>query len=295
MTYKPLFVLLMIAACSLQAAGRNGLAALKIGAGARAAAQGEAFVAAADDASGLFWNPAGSAWLNGAEAQFTFNRWLQDIRHHTLSLCATTQYGTFGLGLMLNAVDGFEQRTIASAEPLGTFSAQTLRLTANYARRLDRKTSLGINAGYIYEKIYVEDASGWSVDLGVRRQLLNDLFLAAAFQNIGSTTRMAAERIRLPQTLRLGLRGRLPLNAFPLYVGAEYVRVFDESSGINLGVEAYPLPHLALRLGRQTGWEDKGFSAGFGVAAGRIKLDYAYVPFGHDLGTSHRFTAGLQL
>jgi hypothetical protein len=41
------------------AAGTTGLNFLKIGVGAKAVGMGEAFRAVADDASALYWNPAG--------------------------------------------------------------------------------------------------------------------------------------------------------------------------------------------------------------------------------------------
>jgi hypothetical protein len=293
MTKNAVLVFFLIIS-SLHAAGETGLAALKIGAGARATAMGEAFVAIADDASGLFWNPAGSVWMNKRQAHFTYNSWIQGIQHSIASMTTPTRYGSFGFGLMLNSIDGFERRTIASEEPLGTFSAHDFSLLLNYSRQVRPDLSLGINFKYLNEKIYLDNANGYMVDLGVRYQApVPGLFLAASLQNFGFSTQMAQEKIRLPRTLRLGAAYRLPFKPVQMLVAMDYVQVVKEASYVNIGAEVLVLPALALRLGYQTGFEEKDLSAGFGVNIGRVEIDYAYVPFGRNLGDAHRFSLTL--
>lgn len=276
---------------ALYAGGETGVAALKIGAGARATAMGEAFVATADDASGLFWNPAGTAWNSRRQAHFTYNSWIQGIHHNIASVTAPTAHGVIGVGLMLNTIDGFERRTIASEEPLGTFSAHDFALLLHYARRVNDALSLGVNFKYLNEKIYLDDANGYMIDLGVRWQSpVAGLYVAGALQNLGFTTQMAEEKLRLPQTARLGAAYRLPLQPAAVTLAADFVQIFSEDSYVNVGVEAYVVPSLALRCGYQAGYADKDVSAGFGLHIGPLFVDYAYVPFGRDLGDSHRFS-----
>jgi hypothetical protein len=290
--YAVIIFILMISA--LHAGGETGLASLKIGAGARATAMGEAFVAIADDASGLFWNPAGSVWMNKRQAHFTYNSWIQGIHHNVASMTAPTRYGSFGFGLMLNSIDGFERRTIASEEPLGTFSAHDFSFLLNYSRQIRPGLSLGINFKYLNEKIYLDNANGYMVDLGARYQApMQGLFVAASLQNFGYSTQMAQEKIRLPRTLRFGAAYRLPLKTVQMMVAVDYVQVVKEDSYVNIGAEVLVVPALALRAGYQTGFEEKDLSAGFGVNMGRIEMDYAYVPFGRDLGDAHRFSLTL--
>ena len=87
----------ILLATSLFAAGETGLAVLKVGVGARATAMGEAFVASADDASGIYWNPAGSAWIKNRQAHFSHNSWIQGINHNVASLTFPTKVGSFGV------------------------------------------------------------------------------------------------------------------------------------------------------------------------------------------------------
>ncbi len=275
------------------AAGETGLAVLKVGVGARAVAMGEAFTALADDASGIYWNPAGSVWIKKRQAHFSHNSWIQGINHNVASLTFPTKIGSFGLGLLLNNMDGFERRTIASEEPSGTFSAHDFSFAVNYARHMNEQISFGLNFKYFNEKIYIEDASGYMIDLGARYSTpVHGLFVAGAIQNLGFTTEMAQEKIRLPQTLRFGAAYHLPFSAVKnkVLLAADFVQIFDDASHVNIGAELLPVDAISLRTGYQTGFEDKGLSAGFGLHVNWLDIDYAYVPFGRDLGDSHRFS-----
>lgn len=286
-----LFTLLLTT--TLFAAGETGLAVLRVGVGARAAAMGEAFTATADDASGLYWNPASSAWIQKRQAHFSHNSWFQGMQHNVAALTVPTGIGSFGIGILLNDISGFERRTTASEEPSGTFSAYDFSFSMNYARQLSSSLSLGVNLKFFNEKIYIEDASGYMMDLGARFLTpLDGLFVAGALQNLGFTTEMLHEKIRLPQTLRLGAAYQVPLSWLKdrVLLAADYAQVFDESSHVNVGVELTPIDALALRTGYQTGFADRGISAGFGLHMNWLDIDYAYLPFGRDLGDSHRFS-----
>jgi len=284
---------ILLFSCTLFAAGETGLAVLKIGVGARAVAMGEAFSALANDASGIYWNPAGSVWIEKRQAHFSHNSWIQGMNHNVASLTFPTKIGSFGIGLLLNNIDGFERRTIASEEPTGTFSSHDFSFAVNYARQFNKNISFGLNFKFFNEKIYIEDAGGYMIDLGSRYLTpIHGLVVAGVIQNLGFTTEMKQEKIRLPQTLRLGAAYALPFAAVKdkLLLAADYVQVFDDVSHINFGAEVLPVEVLSLRTGYQTGFEDKGISAGFGLHIDWLDIDYAFVPFGRDLGDSHRFS-----
>lgn len=277
----------------LFAAGETGLAVLKVGVGARAVAMGEAFTATSDDASGIYWNPAGSAWMKKRQAFFTHNSWIQGINHNVAALTFPTKIGAFGLGLLLNNIDGFERRTIASEEPTGTFSAHDFSIGLNYARQLSATFSIGANLKYVNEKIYIEDATGYMIDIGFRYHApVEGFYIGGALHNLGFTNEMVTEKIHLPRTLRIGGMYNMPLGRSSTIVllAVDYVQVVEESSHISIGTEVSPVEVLSLRAGYQTGFAEKGMSAGFGLHVSRFAIDYAYVPFGRNLGDSHRFS-----
>ena len=292
MKTRLLFILLISMNTSLIAAGDTGLAVLKIGVGARAAAMGEAFVALADDATALFWNPAGTSWMKNRQVHFTHTQWIQGITHNVASVSMPAGSSNIGIGLILNNVEGFEYREIASEEPLGTFSSQDIIASLNYSRKVSETFSMGLNVKYIHEKIYTEYADGYLADLGARYHPFSNVYFAVSLQNLGVTSDMDAEKINVPEITRAGVLYKLPFSMLQdnVSIALDYINILDADSHFHLGTEFKPLPSLSVRVGYQTGYKDKSFSAGFGLNFGQLHLDYAYVPFGHDLGQSHRFS-----
>ena len=59
--------------------GTLGGQSLKMGVGARANAMGDSYVAIADDASAVYWNPAGIARLSGQSITLNHTAWPADI------------------------------------------------------------------------------------------------------------------------------------------------------------------------------------------------------------------------
>ncbi|MBN1999722.1 PorV/PorQ family protein [candidate division KSB1 bacterium] len=274
-------------------AGKTGFAVLKIGAGARATAMGEAFTALSDDAAGVFWNPAGSIWMESRQVHITYNKWIQGVQNNIASLVFPLRKSAIGIGLVLNNVSDIERRTHATEEPLGTFSSHDFSLSLNYARFILPNFSLGFNLKYLNEKIYVESASGIALDMGCKYQLpVDNLFVAAAVQNLGSTNDLKSEQIDLPALLRAGVVYSIPL---PLgdglfHLAGDVVMIFNEESHVNMGLEILPFSVLAIRAGFLSGYEEKSLSTGFGINIGDFCLDYAYVPFERNLGNAHRFS-----
>jgi len=288
-----IYTLLILLSGGTSLAGEAGLAFLKIAAGARAAGMGEAFVAAADDALSPFWNPAGSAWMERGQAHLTHNAWIQDVNHEAASVVLPASFGAFGVGVIFNNVENIERREIASAEPLATFSAHDYSFALSAARKISENVSVGVNAKFIGEKIYIESANGYAFDLGARVRLNGErLFAGAALHNIGRLSKMAQERLGLPLLGRVGVLWRPPVSprGGDWRVSIDLLHVSGESNHLHVGSEIQPVPLLWLRAGYQSGYEERGVSAGFGLRWNVLGLDYAYVPFQNDLGNSHRFS-----
>ena len=78
-------------------AGVNGAQFLKIGAGARPTAMGDAFTAIADDVNATYFNPAGLAQLKTAELTAMRTQWFQNIDYSFGAFAMPTSAGTFGI------------------------------------------------------------------------------------------------------------------------------------------------------------------------------------------------------
>ncbi len=277
---------------------RTGLSFLKIGAGGRAAGMGEAFTAIADDPSTTYWNPAGLVLIEKSQFMFTHNEWLQDITHEFVAVNFNIGKNYFGLSLITNSVGGIERRVTPTAEPLEEFSAHDFMFGISYARNLKPDFSFGVTTKFLYQKIYVEESSGFAIDAGVHyRTPVRGLSAGFSLQNFGFLTELKEEQTTLPKMARIGAAYLLPLTVLKgtFTVASDVVQIFDGASHLNLGIE-YEFQHLlALRFGYQTGYSEKNIHGGFGIKFKRYQLDYAYVPFSSDLGNSHRISVGVGL
>ena len=288
---------LLLSATAASAQWHSGFAALQIGAGARAAAMGESMTAAAEDASSAFWNPAGHAFLPRRQAHFSHNQWIQDIQQSAAAVVFPRRGWAVGLHALVNSVADIEQRIAPTEDPLGTFSAHDVVFGVTLARRFGARSALGINARFLHEKIYVESASGFSIDFGGQyRTPLRGLYAGFVVQHLGALSELREEKVTLPRTLRGGFSYLVPLRAArPLWlVTADVVAVRDQDMHLHVGTELRPVDLLALRAGYMSGYAARDLSVGFGLCFGRSSLDYAYVPFKEELGQAHRFSVTLQ-
>ncbi len=135
------------------------------------------FVARADDASALFWNPAGAAIITDYKMTFGHTLWFADLTHDYFGMVVPWSEGAIGLSVVaLNTGEG-EVTTIAEPEGTGlTWDVSDLAVGLTYARPLTDRFSVGITGKYINESLYNESASTFAVDnrYAPRRRLQGD-------------------------------------------------------------------------------------------------------------------------
>lgn len=156
--------------------GTSGAQFLKIGVGARALGMGEAFVAVANDASALYWNPGGVSRLNRPEIIFNHTKWVADISEEYLGYIQPLgRSGTLGFQVSLLTMGAMQATTQDDpstsyredeGEGLPTFSANDLAAGITYAHNFTDKFSLGVSMKYIRESIWEMSANGVGVDVG---------------------------------------------------------------------------------------------------------------------------------
>ncbi len=278
--------------------GRTGMAFLKLGAGARATAMAEAYTALSADATSTWWNPAGLADLKKTHLTFTHTEWLQSISNDFTAIAFPALGGGAGLSVYTNRIDDIERRVIPSEDPLGTVDATDFAASASFARTLSDKISAGATIKYLYEKIYLESASGFAFDFGIQaRPTSGALRLGVVIQNLGSVNELANESIRLPLTGRFGAAYSVEMPRLDgvVVVTAEGVKIRDTDFRAGFGLELDVRQRVALRVGYQSGVEERSISAGLGLHMSRFNLDYGYTPFSSNLGDTHRFSIGVEL
>ena len=268
---------------------------LKIPATARSAALGEGTVSDAGQFSSWFVNPANLISSDPVSISLTHAQWIQEIQTEHLGLRMPLSAGTVGLSVSANSVPGIEIRDVPGPS-LGTFSARFVSFQAGYAQRLSDDVVLGAAVKYLYEKLYIDEASGYGFDAGILYSTpIRGLSAGMAVTNIGSLQQFRSEASDLPSFSRIGVSYRIQQDEFDFVIAeawAHNLRVAENH--LQTSIEATYSHMASLRFGYQTGYDTRGLSAGIGLQYDFFQLDYAYVPFSLGLGDAHLFSLGFQ-
>jgi hypothetical protein len=289
-------------------AGTSAFSFLKIGVGARSSSLGGAFVSVAEDASALYWNPAGITQVQGQQLALSYVNYLLDIHSGFLGYVLPRPNG-LRLGAALNyfSYGEFQETTVEdpTGSQLGTFGALDLAISFTAAYPLRNGLSLGGTAKVIYSKIEDYSSDAYALDVG-GLYLLPDgrTRVGLSVQNLGFQRSGYASDHRdgLAPIFRAGACHRLA--GLPLLLSMDLYQPVDHHLNVNLGGELQPAETLFLRLGwTSLGLDQKvgtdrddlaGFSAGVGVKWQKYRLDYAYSSQA-ELGDVHRATLNLDL
>ncbi|MEK7812812.1 MAG: PorV/PorQ family protein, partial [Candidatus Desantisbacteria bacterium] len=267
----------------------------KIGIGARSIGMGGAACAVADDASAVYWNPAGLGVLKGTEISTMYNIWFEDVKHGFVSYAHPFKNWTLGVAVNYLDTGKMEETTAAYPEGTGkTFRADDMAGYLTYAGRLSENLSLGMNLKYIQQRIEDETATGFGTDLGILYKPSN-LRLGLSVQNIGPRLKFIKEDFPLPLNIKAGAAYSIKNLTFALDAN----KPIDNKTNFSLGIESLWVKKMALRAGYKLDTADNrlsehtgiatGWSAGVGFNLKPFQFDYAYVPHG-DLGDTHRIS-----
>ena len=217
--------------------------------------------------------------------------------------------GAFAAGLVYTS-QGAQTAYNGVGDSTGRFTPTDLALGAWYARRLIGPLSLGGGLKLIHSSLDDRSGTTAALDLGLLAKHVADLGdgpvdLGFAITNVGPPLKLGGSSDPLPARMRAGAMWRVSPN---LDVGLDLNLPVDADPYVALGVERRILAAafgsakpwaVALRVGydqnRTRGVEGlTGLSAGAGFDASRLRVDYAWVPFG-ELGTVNRISIAFRL
>jgi outer membrane protein OmpA-like peptidoglycan-associated protein len=287
----------LVSLFGIQEPGTSVMPFLRTGQGARASALGESFVSLADDASALYWNPAGLGQLRRYHLALAHHQWFMSTKDELFHAILPGPAGAFGLSLAYSGEPGIERWSVEN-ESLGTFGTWHGVVTLGYGLRLGRSCFLGFAGKGFYQDLYEVAGYGGALDLGFLCRPTSRLGLGLACRNLGAGTGYGSDLVMLPTEAELG--ATMTGQQFNATLGLALP--FDNSPSLRGGLEYLPVPELALRLGYRAGPLDlatlgvmSGLTAGLGAKVGSLTLDYALTPYGrlglaHRLGLEVRFT-----
>ena len=307
------------AAGSAQAGGNLTGGFPRLDPGARATALGGNLAALADGCESIRANPAGLLGLVRREAAFTYS----DLFGLGLVTQSSAQLGWPRTRRDVQWENGRIQRVSLPppAERALGLDVSTLRGDLGEETYIELQAGLAyawrltdhIRAGLAYRLLIAQSGfkgtgcDGHALDIGVQRPL-GPLTLGLQAANFVSTTRWkgSPDGTRytgldepLARRWSLGLAWQAPRRGIAATVQADWEGDGFRARQRGAGLEWKPLRALALRAGYRAqqdalGWRSE-YAGGFGVAAGGFRLDYGWQPGGHDLGETHRWTAGVAL
>jgi hypothetical protein len=275
--------------------GSSGMAFLKLGVSGRGVSMGDAMSSLVEGAAAAYYNPAGllpsSSGNMTTQLMFMHKEWIQDSR--TEFLGAALPLGgrsALGVSVVSTTVADIEVRTRPGPAD-ATFTARNFSAGLSYAQGFGEDVRVGVTGKFLYEKILVNEASGFAADLGAQvKTPIENLAAGIVLANLGGMSKLENEKSTLPAMLRVGPSYTLGLadNEYTLNLAVDYMNVFPEKhSYLNTGAEFNFGRIVAARGGYQFGSQGRGLSLGMGVSYGVVGLDYAYSHLAEELGNSH--------
>jgi hypothetical protein len=289
---------------------------LQIGVGPRALAMGGAFVAGANDASALYWNPAGLSHLLHGEVIVSHSSWLADVTFGYAGVALPAgRFGTLGASVTVLTVPEMLVRTEDRPDGTGEmFDAGDMAIALSYGRMITDRFSIGATGKFIQQRIWHSSANAFAVDIGTqfRTDFFGGLVIGASVFNFGTDMRMNGRNMRTfvdPDPRSEGNNSRIPANyetsawSLPLnfQIGVTTRPLNTRMHQMLLSVDAlHPSSNYeSVNVGGEYGFQNRvffrggynalfltdgegGLSAGFGVhqplsyEGGLVKLEYAY-------------------
>jgi len=309
-------------------AGTSAAQFLKIPVGAKAAAMANAFSAVADNATALYWNPAGIASLERMEGSLTHVSWIAGLTHDFIgAVVPVGERSAFGISATILQSEKIEQTSIEFPEGTGRyFDAFDMALGISYARAMTDFVDIGATVKYINQRIWSESGQTFGFDFGaLLRTGFKDLKLGLSFQNFGPGLRMSGrELIRqldqdpnstsnpyiqtsietqewdLPTSYRMstsislvGSQGIVHSETSHLLIALDAIHPTDNPEHYSIGGEYEFDGTFAVRGGYIFQTDEEGLTLGAGLkiplGGSVFSFDYAYAAFGL-LGSVQYFT-----
>jgi len=289
--------LLLVLSAVVLADGIGAFSAFKNGIGARALAMGGAFVAVADDATAVCWNPAGLAQLGDTRlAGMSTDLFGLGITHQYVG--AVTSFANLGIGL------GWERASIAGQVVIGpdelgaSFTWTEQAIIGSLATNVMDIAMAGANVKYYLADSGLGDsASGFGFDLGLLVSL-GDMFVIGvnAMDLAGSNIEWDSGATDvISGVYKAGLAMKLADDMLILAADVD----FDGSAlgDTHVGVEFNVIEELALRGGvvLTDNFQEYYFTVGAGINVAGLYVDAAYIleeTLGNTLVLSAEFSLG---
>lgn len=143
---------------------------LRIEPDSRAAGMGNSGVAIADNASAVFWNPAGLAFQRGNQVSITHASWLPEFNADLFYDYLVGKYYVEGIGTIGGHITflnlGEQLRTDETGLELNRFNSYEVSAGLSYGFELNENFALGTGFRFIYSSLADGEVSGQKINPG---------------------------------------------------------------------------------------------------------------------------------
>ena len=279
------FVIFSPSLASLNKVGQTGLQFLKVDVGARAAGMGGAYLMIGQDATAMFFNPAGIAMVSQFDAFVTQTKWIADISYNAAGAVYTWEnVGSFGINLVYadyGEVIGTRVATNEKGfEETGNLKSSAYAVGLTYARRLTEKFTIGgsiksaqqhLGSNSYEDGVSQENkVSGLSFDFGTvfYPGFYPSFRLGMAVRNFSAQFKYEEESFQLPLQFIIGFAfDVLDLagdHNNSLLFSFDYSHPRDYTPRVHFGAEYLFMGMFALRAGYKLNYDVEGASGGLG-------------------------------
>ncbi len=293
---------------------------LEVGVGARPAAMGAAFTALDNDASAVFWNPAGLTDIQNGNFFSSYCKWPADITLAGISYAYNLKnIGVLAVSGVYLMTDDMEVTTILDPQGTGEmFNISNYAFGLTYARALTDRFSVGVTGKMVSEKYWTYGYTAWAVDLGtLYRTGFHGMRIGMSILHFGPDVRYDGEFIDFSDPKSVDVDKPKPFNTFSLPVNFRFGVALDvlnheqhrittavdmvhpnnNSEQYNFGMEYGFKQLFFLRGGFQSSADEGGLALGCGVHATSLgslglMVDYAYSDLGI-LSSAHRLSLSI--
>lgn len=294
---------------------------LKLPVGARTVGMGEAFVAIAGDPNNVFYNPAGTAFVNGLSMTFNQATWIAGISHQAAALSYTAgRFGTFTVSYISMNYGEFERTEVDAHSwegyvSRGTFTVGEYAVGLAYAHQITDRFFVGGQVKYAFQDLgnsRVWEYIGTEFERELERENKDEVvaydfgtYYNAGFKNlrIAMSVQNFANR-PIPLTFRFGMA--LDASQFlvgensphTLTIAIDGIHPRDYSERMHLGAEYWYAHVLALRVGYKLNYDLGQLNWGFGFRTHLMGIGFRFDYAVSDMdvfGYKQRFSVGISL
>ncbi len=234
-------------------------------------------------------NPAANLMGESYNVSLNHSIWLVDTSCSQIIYSKGDRNKHFGLSAKILDYGQIDTRDDTSAI-IGSYHPLDANLMTNFAYRIMPDHMIGVNVGLLYEKIESASSYGFNADLGyVYLPPIANSVLFASVRNLGFTSKMDTESIKLPVTCEMGMGYTMKSDIYTLSGQAALNKATDSEMQYTVSSEMDLWNTLALRLGYKINYSDENLTAGVGFNINRISINYGWTSFSDRLNDTHSF------